>query len=80
MERAIDSFIESGPLGAMMIICILAIGRLYQQNQTLHAQSREDRAEVVKALLESAHAITQMASTVDKSNEFLRSILARQGG
>lgn len=80
VDQLTPFFIDQGVLGVIVLILIGAIGFLARYILQQHKQSLEQNTEVVKALVESAHASSQVARSMDQTNEFLRTLLATRGG
>lgn len=81
MSEGLAQFLlDQGILGALVVILLGAIAYLFKLLMERHTASTEEKGEVVKALVESANASTQVANSVEKTNELLRSLITKQGG
>ena len=75
MEAAFNSLISQGPAWALLVVALVAIGFLFKANQALHAQSREDGRESVKALIETTEAIRQMTKVIEQNTQVSQALI-----
>jgi uncharacterized membrane protein YhiD involved in acid resistance len=76
-SSAIGTIAGSGLLGALLVIAMFGLVMVYRQNQALHSLSREDRGEVVRALLEASVAQKEVSRVVEKNNELITQVIYR---
>lgn len=75
MENALKSIGEMGPAGALLVVALFAIWWLATKLLAEKDVSREDRAELIKALMESAQAKKDVAKALVDNTEVMRRML-----
>lgn len=75
MDGALKTIGEMGPAGALLVVALFAIWWLATKLLAEKDVSREDRAELIKALMESAQAKKDVAKALVDNTEVMRRML-----
>lgn len=78
LESLSAYFVEQGILGVLLFLMFGVIVYLFKLLQAGHGKALEDKEQVVKALLESSNASTQIARSVEQTNELLRNLVSQR--
>lgn len=79
LEGLSTYFTEQGLLGVIVFLLIGALAYVFRLLQAQQQVVLDDRTEMVKALVETANSNSAIASSVEKTNEILRALVAKQG-
>lgn len=77
MEAVTQFFVEQGILGAFIVLLVGAVVFMFQYILKQHSAAMEQNTQTVTALVESANASTQVARSIEQTNELLRTLISK---